>query len=312
MANEIQRQKEQTLDLAKKVAQEQAHTLAMHRIDPGMFRDTLVEALVNNPNILKANQGDLARALRQSCQDGMLPNGREAAIIVNRDGSVRFLAMRDGVCKMAHRLLRATIKSGFVRAGQQVEVVQRTDGDDSVQVNVNFGEEVSEEIVGAWCWVKVPGQDAFVHIFRKDDIRNARAASNVKSAGGPWDVWTGRMAEKAVVKSAIRKALYMYPDVDPQAHERMSRYLGEDDSAEIAEIVTEAEIVDATAETVEVEAVEAEPVEEKKKAPPKRRTRKTGTSAKSKAAQKNPDPQPEVVEVKAVDENDDFDFGDLT
>ena len=122
--NEIQKAKELTRRLAGTVATEQATTLAMHGLDPEVFKGVLFEAMLSTPAIGRANQADLGRALRLCCQDGVIPNGREAALIVNKQGGVQFRVMRDGLCKILHRVLKADIQSGYVREGQQVQIQQ--------------------------------------------------------------------------------------------------------------------------------------------------------------------------------------------
>ena len=232
------------------ISTEQIATLTSHGIDKDKFSLVVAEALITNPNIINANQTELARSLRQCCQDGLIPNGREAVITVNKHGGVQYLAMRDGYCKIIHRLLGASIESGYVTKGQNVRIKKQAGYDDTVEIDFDFGAAESDDIIGAWCWLKVPNQPAFVHTFTKSDIEKAQAASRVKG-DGPWKLWKGRMAEKAVVKSAMRKAVYMFPTLDDKVIDEINRVFGEENEAPV---VIEGESHEVEAVTVVDEA----------------------------------------------------------
>ena len=326
--------KKQTLALADKIANEQSQTLAMHGLNPADFKGTMVEALVSNPAVINADPGGLTRALRVCCQRGVLPNGWESAIIVNRDGSVRNEIMRDGWAKIAHRVLGATITSGFVTAGQDIEIIHDTKEGDSVRTKTTFGKRTKEEqeVIGSWCRIEVKGYPAYVHVFHQEDIEKAQAASAVKSDKGPWSQWKGRMAEKAVVKSCVKKALYMFPRLDTKSESEI-RAIMDDDDRETLE--TEVIIDQPEAEVIEVEEVKPEPKAEKPKAAPrKRQTKPKATAKKAKpkpapadevpeavsqpgdeqdhyAPEDYPEAQAEQVKGEIIDDDDDiFDFGD--
>ena len=262
MANQLALNRAKVRELSLQVAHEQSGTLAMYGIDSDRFKSTLVEAILSNPNIQKAKEVELARALREACQNGVLPNGREGAIIVNRDGGVRFLAMRDGICKLFHRAFPGSeIRSGFIRKGQDVKIISDTFEGDRVVIEYTFGAEPDTEIIGSWCSVQVPGHKPVVGVFNKLDIEQARKASNVRGQGGPWDVWEGRMAEKAVVKSTVRKALYMFSGVNEQIQSLVSSQLDADDKEEYGDDVVEVEAK---------EVPKAEPVKAVEKPKPER------------------------------------------
>ena len=262
MDNAIQEKKSNLLALPERITKEQKATLALRGLHPAVFQETLTEAILNNPKIPRANYESLTRALRECCQSGMLPNGRDSALIVNGDGSVKYLQMRDGIAKLFHRLAKGSeIRSNYVRDGESVTVTTDSVEGDRVTTSVDFGAELGE-VIGSWCVITVPGYKPFAHVFDRNDIAAARAASSVKGQGGPWDKWTGRMAEKAVVKSAVRKALYMFDFENTVARDDVIEILNTDDRNEVEE------------ESVIIEHQEKEPEVapapvQKKKAKPK-------------------------------------------
>ena len=265
MDNAIQDKKNNLLALPEKITQEQKTTLALRGLHPAVFQETLTEAILNNPKIPKANYESLARALRECCQSGMLPNGRDSALIVNGDGSVKYLQMRDGIAKLFHRLAKGSeIRSNYVREGETVTVTTDSVDGDRVSTNIDFGAELGE-VIGAWCVITVPGYKPFAHVFDRNDIASARAASSVRGQGGPWDKWTGRMAEKAVVKSAVRKALYMF-DFEAVARDDAIEILNADDKNEVEE---EAVIIEHQEKEPEVKPAPVQKKKAKPKAEPK-------------------------------------------
>ena len=287
-----------TLAAAHKNIMAQSTTIAMHGLDPEQFADVLVEALHANDKLSKADQNQLISCLRRACQDGVIPDGREGALIVNKHGDVSFQVMRDGWARIFHRAFPGSVlKSGYVREGQNVVVTTDTVKGDRVKVKTSFaGHDPKSRVIGSWCLIEVRGFKPFVHVFYEDDIAKARAATKTTSANSAWNTWTNRMAEKAVVKSAIRKALYMYP-VEARLKKAVEESLDRDDAADLGEtvIVADAEVVDA--EVVEETKVETkkriDPPKEKKKDPPKNGRRKEN--------KKKPEPAKEPEKAKELE-----------
>ena len=303
--------KKARMNMISGVLDEQTHTLARQGLDPKVFNNVVLEAMLANANILEANQTQLVVAMRKVCQDGLVPNGREAALIVSGNGNVSYLPMRDGMCKIIHRLLGAEIRAGHVRANSSstVKITERTDADDAVEIVSSFDDEDdgSGTVNGAWVWIKVPGHFAFVHRFTKRDIDAAREASNKKTSG-PWENWTGFMAEKAVVKSGCRRALYMFPDLAQDKVETLQRVLDEDDAREVGPVIVEGE----GEEILAVDApIVVNPVKPETAAPTSRKQTKTtdapkatGRKATAKKAEPTVEPEPEQEQGQGFLPND--------
>ena len=319
MSNAITNRKQQAISLVENVAKEQATTLAMHNLDVNRFKSVAVEALLSNPNIGKCEPVSLMRAMRSACQDGLVPNGKEACFIPKKTGDVQYLPMLGGICKIAHRVLGATIESGHIREGEEdtIEINQPSQGHHTVNVKPSFKKKAVGEVVGAWALVRVKNQHDFVHIFYHNDIENARKASNMRYPGGPWDLWTGRMAEKAVVKSAVRKVLNMYPGlVGERTQDILENMLDADvEEAEIVEEevmqeaeIAELEVVDQSPGLTEPEGSQDAPEEQPSKATPQPAKKATPKKAAPKAQAKKEEAKTETIQAPAQEDDMDIDW----
>ena len=202
------------LDMAKRVVMGSPMTLARHGIDAEQFASVVREAILTNPDILGASESSLAQAFRRCCRDGLVPDGDSAAIVVYK-GQARMQPMVTGLKQMAYEALNgAEIRSGVVYEGDDVQVqvgagieqklVIRSDG------NAIFKTRKGTDVIGAWCTIKIPGEDtARLTLLSKDEIERSRASSFAQK-DGPWKKWYDRMAEKSAVKRACRDLRYMF------------------------------------------------------------------------------------------------------
>ena len=315
MTNDLVKAREQSKNMLSKLVAENPMTLAGHGLEPEKFRDVCAEALMANPNLHLAQTAQLGQALRRCVQTGMIPNNRDAAIIVNKNGSVRFQTMVDGLCKYAHQKIGVTIRSGHVLAGEEFKMQHDSETGDRVLHTKNpFAIKENADVIGAYAEFSKPGHKTFVHMWYGTDIRKAKAASSVKSPDGPWAKWEGRMAEKGVVKSGIILALRMFPDLDPKAVEQLHDVVDAENAAEVQDTieVEDAEFSEPVKVVIEPEdehlaediseeeyqaAIEPEPVKEAPKPKPKPKP-KAEAKPKTEPMQ-GPSPSTEKIYPKA-------------
>lgn len=69
-------------------------------ISEDKFKQVVVTAMQKNPNLLSLNRGSLFNACKECAQDGLLPDGREAAL-VPFGGTVKYMPMVQGITKKA-------------------------------------------------------------------------------------------------------------------------------------------------------------------------------------------------------------------
>ena len=115
--------------LLDKAAPEFSRALPAH-VPPERFRRIAETAILNNPDVLHANRRSLMSAVIKAAQDGLPPDGRQAALVVFRTKAgpqVQYMPMVAG-------LLRLARNSGQL-AGIVAEVVHENDTFDREPTN---------------------------------------------------------------------------------------------------------------------------------------------------------------------------------
>ena len=296
MANDQQKNRQQLIEVrnarlatAEAAIKNSAMTLAAHNVDPDKFGMVIREALLANPDIVKAEERSFARAIRKCCRDGIIPDGDRGALVIFAGEAVA-MPMVQGILQMASEDLNAEIRSGVVHEGDMIRVIEGVGVDPQIRIE-SEGTEIflsrkGENVIGAWCWIKLPFEKtARLVLFSQDEIRRARAASKAQS--GPWKTWPERMAEKACVKSAIWRLRYL-AHVQNQGS-RLLRVVEDDNQAEYGTAHVDDVLYGDGATVIEGEVVEVEdrnpPAEEvKDPAKPRQRRRQAAPAGDQPAA----------------------------
>ena len=186
------------------------------------FARVVATAVQNNPELLECNRTSLWNAAMRAAQDGLLPDGREGAMVVRRDYSKGKVAnwqpMIAGIRKKARNSGEiATWDAHIVRQGDHFQFQLG----DNPQVNHTY--DLSTErgpIIGAYsvCTLK-DGQKSYevmtigeIHAIRdRSDAWKAFKAGKIKST--PWASDEGEMCRKTVARRHA-KVLPMSTDLD--------------------------------------------------------------------------------------------------
>lgn len=164
------------------------------------FTRALVTALLENQDLVKADRGSLFQATIKCAQDGLLPDGREAALVVF-GGKVAYLPMVGGFRKIAGEY-GWVIRSAVVYARDHFRV--ELGADERLEHRpVALGEDRGE-IIGAYAvGVARDGRREF-EVLNRDDLEKVRKSSRA-SGRGPWVDWTERMYEKTAARRLFKK-----------------------------------------------------------------------------------------------------------
>ena len=199
--------------IATSAISEHSGTLTKLAIDHQEFGRLCSEALLNTPDILtKVNEPSFAKAIRQACLQGLVPNGIDAAI-VPRKGSAVFWPMEGGLKKIAIRCLPdgAQIQSGIIYEGDEVQVTQLSGQPMKISVCSNPFNKNDDQIIGAWATLKV-GEQEYTSIVSQQDIAKLKKIGLSEA----WKVWPERMVRKSVVKRLLREHRYLIEEASPQ------------------------------------------------------------------------------------------------
>jgi recombination protein RecT len=179
-------------------------------VSPEKFRNVVITAANMNPALLDADRRSLLGACVKCAADGLLPDGREAALVMFGQ-RVQYMPMLAG-------LIRRARNSGEI-AGIVVEVVYEADEfsrtpddfDRPVRhVPPKLGADRGAPI-GAYALVKLRDGTVMHEVMDIKQIEAVRSVSRAKNAG-PWKDWWDQMARKTVFR---RLAKYLPADAAP-------------------------------------------------------------------------------------------------
>jgi recombination protein RecT len=225
--------------------------------DVARYVRVAITAVQKNPDLaMLPDRPSVFLALNSCAADGLLPDGREAAIVI-RKGKAQYSPMIGGFRKIA-------AEGGFTLIAQ---VVYQTD-----QFSYELGETISVThippalgnergaAIGAYAVSAHPIFGKFLEVMTKEQIEHVRKSSSVQSAQGPWTQHWDEMARKTVARR-------LFKQLPLGAHTVVAaRILDADDATYEADPITTMGSVDLDAlnddDTVEGEVVEVAEGEE--------------------------------------------------
>lgn len=187
------------------------------------FKRVVLTAVSRNPDLMAADRRSLLAACLDAAQDGLIPDGREAALVVfntkvKGDGGqdtwikkVQYMPMIYGVYKKVRNAGEiSTLSAHVVYANDAFEYWVDEDGPHLRHTPVLSGSRGNVALVYAVC--KLKDGSVEIETMLKAEVEEVRAIS--KSAGGPaWSKWWGEMARKTVVRR-LSKRLPMSSDLE--------------------------------------------------------------------------------------------------
>lgn len=173
------------------------------------FVRTTLTAVQTNPDLMEADRRTLFAAATRAAQMGLLPDGREGAI-VTFGGECRFMPMLGGILKL--------VRNSGELASIDAQIVYKNDGftyrpgiDLLPQHTPDwFGDR--GEIVGVYAVAKMKDGAAYVEILSKNQVEKVRNVSRSKNSG-PWVAWWEEMARKTAIRR-LAKRLPLSTDLD--------------------------------------------------------------------------------------------------
>jgi recombination protein RecT len=167
-------------------------------VSPDRFVRAAVTALLTNPDIATADSNSALQSLIRCAQDGLLPDGQEAALVIYRmrDGTrkVQYIPMIGGFRKIAG-------EHGWTLRTRVVFEKDEFDHEEGlntrlIHVPAPVGTDRGE-MVAAYCVASHSDGRQEFRVFGSEEIEKRRQKSQRKDAG-PWKEWTEQMWEKTV------------------------------------------------------------------------------------------------------------------
>jgi recombination protein RecT len=180
------------------------------------FKRVALTAIQNTPALINADRRSLFGAFVRLAQDGLLPDGREAAIVM--------FGNKAQAMPMIAGILKKIRQSGEV-AKVSAQVVY---ANDKFVVKYGFDEDVEHippalneprgDPIGAYATAVLKDGSQLLEVMSLEDIQAVRKVSRAAN-NGPWVSWFGEMARKTVMRR-LSKRLPMSTDLEDEVFSR--------------------------------------------------------------------------------------------
>lgn len=204
-------------------------------IDPEKFQRTVITAAQANPDLLRADRQSLFLSIMKCAQDGLLPDGREAALVIFNNNvkddqgkwvkvqMVQYMPMVYGLRKKivqsgevrditAKVVYRAEYERGTFLYEEGTEAMLRHKPD----LLLSDEEATDDNIVAAYSIATYMDGTKSYEVMSRAEINKVRQVSKTGAVGmkvkfgrdagkeiepkGPWVDWFGEMAKKTVMR----------------------------------------------------------------------------------------------------------------
>lgn len=173
------------------------------------FTRVAMTAIQNNPDLANADRNSLFGSIVRLAQDGLLPDGREAAIVLF-SGKAQAMPMIAGVLKKLRQSGEIAKISAQV-VYENDEFVWTLGFDEDVTHNPPKLSEPRGKAIGAYATAVLKDGSRLLEVMSLEEIEKVRNVSRAKG-NGPWVQWWGEMARKTVMRR-LSKRLPMSTDL---------------------------------------------------------------------------------------------------
>lgn len=211
MNTELQTMNNVYTNLQSVIMQQGIASLLPAQVTPEQFTRTAATALIENAELQKADKQSLVLALTRCAKDGLMPDGREAALVV-RSTKVNnqfvkkavYMPMVDGVIKRARQSGQvANMIAKVVYAQDEFEYVIDENGEHLTH-RPSFVD--GDEVVKVYAFAKLNSGELVVEVMSRADVEKIRdTVQSAKYDSSPWVKWFDRMALKTVIHRLARR-----------------------------------------------------------------------------------------------------------
>lgn len=209
-ATAVQKQPSFAQEIGIKITQFSA-ALPRH-IPKERFARVIMTAVQLNPDLLNCNRQSLWNSAMRAASDGLLPDGREGALVPYK-GQVQWMPMIAG--------LRKKVRNSKELSDWHAQVVHAKDhfryrlGDDPFIEHEPFtGEGDPGPVIAAYSVATFrDGGDKSREVMTRAQLDKVRSMSRASQSSSPWNVWFEEMCRKTVARRHS-KILPMSTDLD--------------------------------------------------------------------------------------------------
>lgn len=168
------------------------------------FTRVLITAIATSPNLVSADRSSLFASCMKAAQDGLLPDGKESAIVTfkNKSGALiaQYMPMVSGILKKVRNSGElSSITAQVVYEKDDFKFWIDSSGEHLEHRPSMFGDR--GKAIGAYALAKTKDNSVYIEVLPLDQIESIRKASRA-SESGPW---SGAFSHEMWKKSAIRR-----------------------------------------------------------------------------------------------------------
>lgn len=180
------------------------------------FSRVAMTAIQNNPQLQNADRASLFGAVVKLAQDGLLPDGREAALVMFGN-KAQAMPMIAGVLKKIRQSGEvAKISSQVVYENDEFTISYGFD-EDVTHVPPKLG-QTRGKAIGAYATAILKDGSKLLEVMDIEQIEKVRKVSR-SGGNGPWATWWDEMARKTVMRR-LSKRLPMSTDLEEAVFQR--------------------------------------------------------------------------------------------
>lgn len=189
-------------------------------VTPEKFMRVVATAIAQSPDLRQADRRSLLTSCVKAAQDGLLPDGREAALVIynmkEKSGGwtkkVQYMPMVAGILKKVRNSGELLSLSSNVVYEADKFRYWIDDAGEHILFEPNVTAEDRGRFLCAYAIAKTKDGGVYVEVMTRNQIEQVREVSRAKDSG-PWKSWFDEMSRKSVIRR-LSKRLPMSTDLE--------------------------------------------------------------------------------------------------
>jgi len=182
------------------------------------FKRVAMTALINNPSLVDCDAKSVLTACSRAAADGLLPDGREGAIVQFK-ATAQWMPMIAGILKKVRN--SGELLSISAHCVYKKDTFRYRLGDDENIEHMPFLGDDAGEIIAVYAIAKTKDGGIYREVMTRAQVEKVRAVSRA-AQNGPWVAWWDEMARKTVIRR-LAKRLPMSTDREDDIRAMLER-----------------------------------------------------------------------------------------
>lgn len=184
------------------------------------FQRVIVTAAANNPAILDLNRQSVLLSCARAAADGLLPDGREGAIVPFK-GKAQWMPMTAGILKKIRNSGELLSINAYI-VYQKDRFTYRLGDDEAIEHVPYLGEDPGPAIA-VYAVAKTKDGGVYREVMTKSQVEKVKAVSqSAGRADSPWQQWPDEMWRKTAIRR-LSKRLPMSTDREEEVRAMLER-----------------------------------------------------------------------------------------